>query len=129
MDFSASIYQTSGNLRSSDIYSDDELGWRFHLFGILLARSDPVRQSVKSLGARELYMPPKKNVPSPSPNGLVWQQSTAPPHHAFHPGGLSASSSKAFLGVPILPQFLAAAGPPIANMTIGGITPVYRKVI
>jgi len=27
MNFSASIYQTCGNLRSSDIYSDDELGF------------------------------------------------------------------------------------------------------
>jgi hypothetical protein len=88
-----------------------------------------VRQSVHSLGARELYMPPKKNASSPTRIGLVSQQSTASLHYTFHLRGLSASSSQAFLLVPILPQFLASAGPPVANMTIGGIRPVPRKVI
>ena len=54
MNFSTSVYQTSGNLRSSDIYTDGELGCRFHFFRILPWSSDPVRQSFQRLGAREL---------------------------------------------------------------------------
>src|SRR5260370_40640199 len=71
VNFSACIYQTSGNLRSSDIYPDDELGCRFHFLRILLRRSDLVRQSFQGLGARELYMPPKNNASSPTRNSLV----------------------------------------------------------
>ena len=120
MNFSASVHQTSGNLRSSYIYSDDEPGCRFHFFSILLSRSGPVRQSIRSPEARELYMPPKKIASLPTPIGLVWQQSTAFTHRTFHLRGLSSSSSQAFLLVPILPQFLATAGSPVANMTIAG---------
>src|SRR6202140_5102546 len=74
MNFSASIYQTSGNLRSSDIYSDEEFGCRFHLFRILFCTGGSVRQSVRSLEARELYMPSRKSASSQTRNGLVWQK-------------------------------------------------------
>src|SRR5205823_14692516 len=50
----------------------------------------------------------------------------ASPHSTFPLRGLSASSSQAFFRVLILPQFLATAGPPVANMTTGGITLVLR---
>ena len=95
INFSASIYQTSGNLRSSDIYSDDELGCRFHFSRIPLCSSDRMRQSFQSLRARELYMSPKKNASSPRRIGLVWQQSIASLRYTFD---LFAS---------ILPHFLA----------------------
>src|SRR6266581_509825 len=83
INFSASIYQTAGNLRSSDIYSDDELGCRFHFSRIPLCSSDRMRQSFQSLRARELYMSPKKNASSPGRIGLVWQQSIASLRHTF----------------------------------------------
>ena len=86
-------------------------------------------QSVHGPGVCELYMPHKKNASSPTRIGLVWQQSTASPHYTFHLRGLSARSSYAFLLVPILPQFLASACPPVANMTIGGITLALRKAL
>jgi hypothetical protein len=54
-----------------------------------------MRQSVHGPGARELYMPPKKNASSPTPIGLVWQQSIASSHDTF---GFSCQ---------YLPQFLA----------------------
>jgi hypothetical protein len=129
MNFSASIYQTSGNLRSSDIYSDDELGCRFHFFRILLYTTDPVRQSVQNLEARELYMRAKKIASSPTWIKLVWQRSLASSPSTFHLRGLSASSSQALLLAPVLLPFLAFAGPPIASMTRGGTTLFYGKVI
>src|SRR5467141_4131332 len=119
MNFSASIYQPSGNLRSSDIYSDEEFGCRFHFFRILFCTGGSVRQSVRSLEARELYMPSKKSASSPTRNGLVSQKSMASPHHTFPLRGLSASSSWAFFLVPILLQFPATAGPRVANMMMG----------
>src|SRR6266849_1887623 len=121
MNFSASIYQTSGNLRSSDIYSDSELDCRFHSFRILLSRSGSVRQSFQSLEARELYMPPKKIASSPTRIGLVWQQSIASLHSTIYLHDLSATSSQALLLVPIGPQFPASTAPPIAK-TIEGIS-------
>src|SRR5713226_3762845 len=121
MNFSASIYQTSGNLRSSDIYSDGELDCRFHSFRILLSRSGSVRQSFQSLEARELYMPPKKIASSPTRIGLVWQQSIASLHSTIYLHDLSATSSQALLLVPIGPQFPASTAPPIAK-TIEGIS-------
>src|SRR2546428_36420 len=83
INFSASIYQTSGNLRSSDIYSDDELGCRFHSSRIPLCSSDRMRQSFQRLGARELYMSSKKNASSPTRIGLVWQQSIKSLRYTF----------------------------------------------
>jgi hypothetical protein len=52
---------------------------------------------------------------------LVWQQSPASSHYA-HLRGPSASFSQLLLLIPIALEFLAFAGPPIASMTIGGIT-------
>src|SRR2546430_2456640 len=124
---SASICQSSGNLRSSDIYSDDELGCRFHFLRILLCTGGAVRESLQSLETRELYIPLKKNASSRTRIRLVWQQSTASPRNTFHLRGRSARSSYAFLLVPILPQFLASACPLVANMMIGGITRAHRK--
>ena len=106
MYFSASIYKTSGNLRSSDINSDDELGRRFHLFRILFRRNDLLRQSFQVLGARELYMPPKRNASSPTRSGPAWQHSIGTPHSAFHLRGLSASCSLAFLSYHFFRNFL-----------------------
>jgi hypothetical protein len=119
--FSASIYETSGNLRSSDIYSDDELGCRFHCFQDPSLQEWPSASILPNPWACELYMPAKKIASSPNRIGLLWQQSPASSHYTFHLRGPSASFSQMLLLVPIVLQFLAFAGPPIASMTIGGI--------